>query len=106
MTRAGFDTTIMTPESWSDFLGFHDIEGGTLTESGWVWRSDKGYVVTSHDPYTGFHYNKDIVNPSDVGMLGYVGIEGTAGFVTSVFVYIKAYAEYVKDECIGSRNYI
>ena len=107
MMMAGFDTTVVLIDSWYKILVEHGLQGEPVrSDAGWVWSFREGFIVTSHNPYTGQHFNVMMVHPSDIGMLGYVGIEGHPTFVNDVFQTIKEKAEYVKDECYGSRDYI
>ena len=105
---AGLDITVFEIKDWNAFLKRHDMTAGPIRHvSGWLWHfADKGTIVTSHNPYTGFHFNEILTNPSDRGTLGYVGIQGKESFVEKTFNEMKENSSYYKDWCWGKRSYI
>jgi hypothetical protein len=107
MTKAGFDLTDISAEDWQMII---DVHGLTLEENdkGWVWarttETGRNILISANNPITGEYHGSNRENEPDYA--SYIGIEGSAEFVTEVYAFIKRYATYYKSSEFGERNYI
>lgn len=107
--QAGFDLSDMSVVNWKLFLDRNGISHEPeQTDNGWVWRCGEfNFVVTASNPITGMYYRKHLgAASSEIGFLGYVGIEGDSSFVANAFVDFKELADYCKGEEFGRRGFI
>lgn len=109
--QAGFDLSEMNVYVWEALLAFYNISDKPVkTDKGWIWKNrdlNGNFVVTSNDPISGLSYhNRYGEDNPQTGYLGYVGIEGDAGFVARFFVDFKEVADSFKDEEFGKRSFI
>ena len=76
-------------------------------QSGWVWPGSGIIIVTGNNPITGEYYSGGkIKRKSEKNYASYIGVEGNAKKVELAVQLIKKWADYIKNESPGKRNYI
>ena len=104
--KYGFDLTAIPAKDFEEMLSEYQLElCARVDGEPFTWKRDGLVVVTGNNPITG-EYRNSAGRRSEKGYASYIGIEGEAGSVQRVVDFIRARAEYVKDESPGERDFI
>ena len=81
------------------------VSAGLPDYFSFTWSNKHVKLITGNNPLTG-EYSSPGARSKDYGYASYIGIEGEPGAVARVVASIKAHAQGIKDESVGTRVYI
>ena len=106
IAQHGFDLTNISAKNWQKILT--SVEAGNKanwSRYGWEWSGGDILIVTGNNPITG-EYALSKNRGIEKDYAGYIGIEGNPDKVKTVVSGIKKYADSIKGESKGGREFI
>lgn len=106
MAEHGFDITDFGG-NWPHFKAMADVHYVARGKRSFEWSTDSGVtIVTQNNPESGEYGPGRDQRDDQIGFASYIGIEGPDAAVAEVVRLVRQYAEEIKDESPGRRDFI